>query len=79
MRWPSVSHGLTTTIAARRARVASARASPPSKETPSAVVARLRIRYAKAGCVLEVAADTSQHGLAPNRRPAASAVAFRGA
>ena len=42
-------------------------------------MARPRVCHAKAGCVLEAAVDKSQHGPAPNRRPRAGAVAFRGA
>ena len=79
MQWPSVTNGLTTTIVARRARVASVRAAPPSKEIASAVMARPRVCHAKAGCVLQAADGTLQHGLAPKRRPLAGAVAFRGA
>ena len=35
VQWPSVAHRPTTTIAARRARVASARAAPPPKRQPA--------------------------------------------
>ena len=49
-----------------------------SRETASAVVSP-SVCHAKAGCVLEAAADTSQYGLAPNRRPLADAVAFHDA
>ena len=59
--------GVTTTSAARRAHTASARAAPP----PERERAQWRDRvwaHAQAGCSLKVAADTSEHGLAPKER-----------
>ena len=55
-----------TTSAARRARAASSRVSPPPERQPAQW--RLRACHANAGCVLEVTARTSHHGLAPKER-----------
>ena len=71
--WTDHNHRGTARARYKRACCAS------SRETASGVVARPRVCHAKAGCVLEAAADTSQDGIAPNGRPLAGAVAFCGA
>ena len=61
MPCPSMVRKPITTSAARRARVASWRVLPPPERQPAQW--RLFVCHAKAGCVLEVTAHTSHHGI----------------
>ena len=63
---PLRTRGPITASAARRAHAARLRVLPPPERQPAQW--RLRVGYAKAGGVLEVAALTSRHGLAPKER-----------
>jgi len=63
---PLRTRGPITASAARRAHAARLRVLLPPERQPAQW--RLRVGYAKAGGVLEVAALTSRHGLAPKER-----------
>ena len=67
MQCPFIGCGPTTASAARRARVASLRAAAPPEREREQLRACVRATQ-KAGCVLEVAASMSHHGLAPKER-----------
>ena len=58
----SIVRSTVTTSAARHAREASSRVSPPPERQPAQC--RLRACHANAGCALEATARTSHHGLA---------------
>ena len=60
-----IGHTPTTTSAAQRTRAASARAAPPPDRQPTQW--RACVRHANAGCSLEAAAYTSEHGLVPRK------------
>ena len=67
MQCPFIPRRPITTSAARRAHAAGLRVSPPHESQPAQW--RLRVGHAKTGCaLLEGAARTSHHGLAPKER-----------
>ena len=63
---PFIARRPITASAARRARAASLRVSPPPERQPAQW--RSCACHAKAGCALEATARTSHHGLAPKER-----------
>ena len=66
MQCPSMAQRLTAASAARHARAASSCVLPPSEGQPGQW--RSFVCHANAGCVLEVTALTSHHGLAQKER-----------
>ena len=66
MQCPSMAQKLTAASAARHARAASSCVLPPSEGQPGQW--RSFVCHANAGCVLEVTALTSHHGLAQKER-----------
>ena len=66
VQWPSKGHGSTTTSATRRARAASARDAPPPERCKRS--GAIACAHTRKWAVLEAAAGTSEHGVAPKER-----------